>query len=280
MLISPKKQKSIKKKLSFKLFNIMSSKTNNRKASKIKANEKFNTEIKKEREIKKLTDQEINTLEDKKAIELDKRTYFQYYISLLKKKHLIFFTFLPANDYNLMSLKLSLFLVSFSLYITINGFFFNDETMHKIYIDNGIYNILYKIPQILYSSIVSSFINILLKNLSLSEKQMLRIKHEQSLKITITKSKKIEKCIKIKFIIFFIISLLLIVFFWYFISCFCAVYNNSQIILFKDTLISFGLSMTYPLAINLLPGMFRIPALRSKKKKLKSAYILLHKFFH
>ena len=280
MLISPKKQKSIKKKFSFKLFNIMSSKTNNRKASKIKANEKFNTEIKKEREIKKLTDQEINTLEDKKAIELDKRTYFQYHISLLKKKHLIFFTFLPANDYNLMSLKLSLFLVSFSLYITINGFFFNDETMHKIYIDNGIYNILYKIPQILYSSIVSSFINILLKNLSLSEKQMLRIKHEQSLKITITKSKKIEKCIKIKFIIFFIISLLLIVFFWYFISCFCAVYNNSQIILFKDTLISFGLSMTYPLAINLLPGMFRIPALRSKKKKLKSAYILLHKFFH
>ena len=144
--------------------------------------------------------------------------------------------------------------------------------MHKIYIDNGIYNILYKIPQILYSSIVSSFINILLKNLSLSEKQMLRIKHEQSLKITITKSKKIEKCIKIKFIIFFIISLLLIVFFWYFISCFCAVYNNSQIILFKDTLISFGLSMTYPLAINLLPGMFRIPALRSKKKAKKCLY--------
>ena len=84
-LISPKKQKSIKKKFNFKLFNIMSSKTNNRKASKIKENEKFNTEIKKEREIKKLTDQEINILEYKKAIELDKRTYFQYYISLLKK---------------------------------------------------------------------------------------------------------------------------------------------------------------------------------------------------
>ena len=268
---SPKKQKNLKKKFGFKLFNIMSSKTNNSK-SKTKTIENCDSEIKKETEIKKLTDQEINTLDYEKAIELDKRTYFQYYISLLKKKHLILFTFLPANDYNLMSLKLSLFLVSFSLYFTINGFFFSDETMHKIYKDSGIYNILYQIPQILYSSLVSSFINMLLKSLSLSEKDILKIKHEQSFKSTVTKSKKIEKCIRIKFIIFFIISLLLMIFFWYFISCFCAVYNNTQIILLKDTLISFGLSMTYPLAINLLPGMFRIPALRAKKKDKKCLY--------
>jgi hypothetical protein len=263
---SPKKQKESKKKFDFKIFNLRKSKTKNRTI------ENYNTEIRKEKEIKKLTDHEINTLEYEKAVELDKRTYFQYYISLLKKKHLILFTFLPANDYNLMSLKLSLFLVSFSLYLTINGFFFNDETMHKIYIDNGIYNILYQIPQILYSSIISSFINMLLKNLSLSEKDILKIKHEQSIKDTVTKSKKIEKCIKIKFFIFFFISLLLMVFFWYFISCFCAVYYNTQVILFKDTLISFGLSMLYPLAINLLPGFFRIPALRAKNKDKKCLY--------
>ena len=266
---SPKKEKDHKKKFDFKIFNLMSSKTK----TNTKANENYiNTEIKKETAMKKLTDQELNTLEYEKAVEIDKRTYCQYYISLLKKKHLILFTFLPANDYNLMSLKLSLFLVSFSLYLTINGFFFNDETMHKIYIDSGIYNVLYQIPQILYSSIISSFINMLLKNLSLSETDILKIKHEQSIKSTIKKSKKTEKCIKIKFIVFFIISLMLIIFFWYFISCFCAVYNNTQVILFKDTLISFGLSMTYPLAINLLPGLFRIPSLRAKNKDKKCLY--------
>ena len=262
----PKKQKDTKKKFNLKLFKIMESKTKN------KTIENYNTEINKGTEIKKMTDQEINTLEYEKAVEIDKRTYFQYYISLLRKKHLILFTFLPANDYNLMSLKLSLFLVSFSLYLTINGFFFSDETMHKIYIDNGICNILNQIPQILYSSIISSFINMLLKNLSLSEKDILKLKHEQNIKSTVRKSKKIEKCIKIKFVIFFIISLLLMIFFWYFISCFCAVYNNTQLILFKDTLISFGLSMLYPFAINLLPGLFRIPALRAKNKDKKCLY--------
>ena len=61
-------------------------------------------------------------------------------------------------------------------------------------------------------------------------------------------------------------------FFWYFISCFCAVYKNTQMILIEDTLVSFALSMIYPFGLNLLPGMFRIPALRAVKKDKKCFY--------
>ena len=56
-----------------------------------------------------LNDFELNTLEYPLAIKMDKRTYLQYYFSLLKIKHLILFTFLPANDYNLKSIKICLF---------------------------------------------------------------------------------------------------------------------------------------------------------------------------
>ena len=187
---------------------------------------------------------------------------------------LILFTFLPTNDYNIVLLKIALFIVSFSLFLNINAFFFDDKSMHKIYKNSGVFNIIYQIPQILYSSIISSIINILLKNLSLSEKNILKIKKEKDIDEAIEKSKNIEKCIKIKFIFFFIISLILMLFFWYFISCFCAVYNNTQIILFKDTLISFGLSMIYPFGINLIPGIFRIPSLKSKGHKRKCMYTL------
>ena len=191
---------------------------------------------------------------------------------IIKKKQLILFTFLPANDYNLSTLKICLFLISFSLYFTINGFFFNDDTMHKIYEDNGAFNIIYQIPQILYSSIISAIINIILKQLSLSEKKMLIIKQETNLTKKQQISKIILKCLTIKFIIFFILNYLLLLFFWYFIACFCAVYTNTQIILIKDTLISFGLSMIYPLGLNLLPVFFRIPSLRASKKDKKCIY--------
>ena len=71
-----------------------------------------------------MNDQELNTLEYEKALIYDKRSYLQYYWSLLKKKQLILFTFYPQNDYNLIILKISLFLLGFSLYFTINAFFF------------------------------------------------------------------------------------------------------------------------------------------------------------
>ena len=221
---------------------------------------------------KNLNDQELNNLEYNMALIIDKRSYFQYYWSLLKKKQLILFTILPSNDYNLFSLKLSLFLLSFSLYFTINGFFFTDDTMHKIYEDKGAFNIIYQIPQIIYSSGVSSIINMILKMLSLSESNILMIKQEKNYNIAQKKSKNIINYLLIKFIIFFMLSNLLLLFFWYFISCFCAVYVNTQKILIKDTLISFALSMSYPFGLNLLPGMFRIPSLRATKKDKKCLY--------
>ena len=80
--------------------------------------------IESENKILYLNDQELNNLEYERAINIDKRTFFQYYFSLLKKKHLILFTICPSQDYNLTAIKISLFLLSFSLYFTINGFFF------------------------------------------------------------------------------------------------------------------------------------------------------------
>ena len=40
-------------------------------------------------------------------------------------------------------------------------------------------------------------------------------------------------------------------------------YNDSQIILIKDTLVSFSISMIYPFGLNLIPGLIRIPALKA-----------------
>ena len=254
-------------------------KKNNLYKSQKKDNIVINTKKTQNREInfkfidyKNLNDQELNTLEYEIALIYDKRTYFQYYCSLLKKKQLILFTFLPTNDYNLLTLKISLFLLSFSLYFTINGFFFSDETMHKIHEDNGAFDIIYQIPQILYSSIISAVINMILKLLSLSEKNILTLKQQNNINKCINYSKSIQRCINIKFSLFYLLSIFLLLFFWYFISCFCGVYTNTQNILIKDTLFSFALSMLYPFGLNLFPGFFRIPALRNKRGNKKCLY--------
>ena len=215
-------------------------------------------------------DYEINSLNYKEAIIIDKRNYFQYYLSLLRRKHIIIFTFFTSNDYNSKEIKICLFLFSFALYFTVNALFFGDKTMHKIYEDDGDFNFIYQIPQIIYSTIISSIINIIVNFLSLSEKNILSLKNDKRA----SNKKEIIYRLIIKFSLFYIFIYMLLILFWYYESCFCFVYKNTQYFLLKDTLISYGLSLIYPFGLCLIPGVFRIPALSSNKKNKKCLYQL------
>ena len=92
--------------------------------------------------------------------------------------------------------------MSISLSLTITGFFFDNETMHNIFIDNGTYNIIYELPKIIVSSFINLLINLSLKQLSLSEKYFLSIKNEKYLNQMKINSEKIKKYLQIKFAAF------------------------------------------------------------------------------
>ena len=244
---------------------------NNRNNNKNKNNKKFEEinkkifgkEDVKNKNILEYTDSELNSFSYKEALKKDKRSYIQYYCSLLKKKIIILFSFYPNKDYNSQIIKLFLFFFFYASDITVNALFFTDDTMHKIYVDSGMFNLSYQLPQIIYSFIISYVINFIIEYLSLSEDVIISIKAKKI--INLKQSKKIMNRIKIKFNFFFIVSFILLLAFCYYISCFCCIYQNTQIHLFKDSLMSFGISLIYPIFINLIPGIFRIPALRSKK---------------
>ena len=117
--------------------------------------------------------EELNILDYDIAILVDKRTYFQFYIGLIRKKHLLIFTFLPIDDYNLVSLKIASFFLQFSLYMAVNALFFTDNTMHQIYLNEGKMNLGYHLPRLLYTSLISIVINVILRNLSKKKKNIL-----------------------------------------------------------------------------------------------------------
>ena len=217
-------------------------------------------------------DYELNSLIYIEALKYDKRTYFQYYFSLLKARHLLFFSFYPNNDYNSQIIKILLFFFSFDLHYTINALFFTEGIVHEIHQNSGKFDFIYHLPQILYSTIISSVINILIKFFSITQKSILKIKSEKNIENYKIKLPKLLHCLKIKFIIFFILSFIFLVFFWYYLSCFCAVYRNTQIYLIEDTLISFGISLLYPFGLVLIPGLFRIPALKDTNQNKECLY--------
>jgi hypothetical protein len=261
--------RKIKKKKKAKKQNLIITNNNKSNTSFIKKDFQVLNHIS---ETDNLMDSEINSFSYDEALKKDKRTFCQYYISLLKAKHMLISIF-TNNNYNLNVIKVILFLYSFALLYFINTLFFTDDTMHKIYEDGGIFNLAYSLPQIVYSFIISTIFNSLIKYLASSEDDIIQIKQNKDIK-TKKDLQSIKKNIKIKFAFFFILCFILLVFFWSYLICFGAIYKNTQIYLLKDTLFSFGLSLLYPFLIFLLPSCFRMTILKHPEYFYKFSRLL------
>ena len=236
--------------------------------------EKFNEKQKsKIRFILSYTDNELNDLSYKKALKFEKRTYFQYYLSLIKSNH-TFFKIFNKRDYNAISIKVLLFFFDFASNYAVNALFFNDDTMHQIYDDGGDFNFIYQLPQIIYSTIISILIDSIISYLGLSEDDILSVKHVKDIKNIDRRAKEVLSLLHIKFIAFFIVNFLFLILYWYYLGCFCAVYTNTQIHLITDTLIGFGTSFISPFGKSFVPGIFRIPSLKKNSKGNKIVYKL------
>ena len=215
---------------------------------------------------------ELNNLEFNIAKKFDKRNCLQIYWSLLKREHSVIFTFIARDDHNITFVKYSRFFFLLCSDMAMNVFFFADETMHKMFIDYGKYNFIQQIPQIVYSTAVSKIIEIILCYLSLSDNHYYQAKELKN------KSKyhlmRIMGSIKVKIGLFFAFTFLMFIFYWYLITCFCAVYQSTQIAFIKDSLSSFVLGILLPFGIYLIPSLLRIIALRVKKYNLACVYKL------
>ena len=211
------------------------------------------------------TDSEMNSFIYEEALEKDTRSCTQYYISLLRAKHPLIFTFYPTKDYNSLVIKISLLLFSIDFYYVINTLFYNDLIIHKIYENQGIFSFVYRIPQIIYSTLISTFIKLIIEILSLSEQTVLKIKKENIINMNV--KKKLFRILTTKFICFYFFGIVFLSIFLVYLASFCYVYKFTQYYVIKDASISFAVSLIYPFFMNILPGIFRIPSLRKKNRK-------------
>ena len=250
--------------------NNSSRKSSKKSLAELNTNNKLNqlnTEINSSDNFNILDDYELNNLSYEEALKLDKRTFIQIYCSMLRKKHLIMFAFCTPNDFNLSYIKFSKFIFLIATNFAMNVLFFFDESMHKIYINSGGFNLIQQIPQIIYSSLVSIFFEFVISFLVLSEGDIHDVKNNKIIKKEgyMIKIYETLKCIKIKFIIYFIFSFSFLIFYWYFVATFCAVYENTQVIFIEDTLTSFALNLFYPLFKYIFFTLCRIISLRCNK---------------
>ena len=247
---------------------------------KIKTDELSEEHKKKIVQSLKYNDNELNALEYEQVYKYDKRNLFQYYLSLLFTKHIIFKIF-NKRDYNSFSIKVLLLFFNFSACYVVNALFFNDDTMHQIYEDEGVFNFIYQLPQIAYSTLISYFIDNITSYLALSEDNIINLKQDEDLTKLNARIRIFKKTLMIKFKSFFVVNIILILLFWYYLGCFCAVYKNTQYHLLKDTLVSMGISYITPFGTKLLTALIRFHSLKKYTRGNRTLFklsLLLQKF--
>ena len=215
-----------------------------------------------------LDDFELNNLDYPDACKSDKRTFLRTYWSVLKREHSVLLTFVARNDYNLFYVKIEKFLILFCVDMTMNGLFFVHETMHRKYTENQDFTFVQKIPQLLFTLLVAHALEVILCFMGMTDTHFYQIKS-----LPLKEKKNGEKvmdivsCIKKKLVSFFVFTFILFLFFWYFISAFCAVYQNTQGIYVRDSMISFAISMIDPFIIYAFTCLLRWLSLRKLCKK-------------
>ena len=205
------------------------------------------------------------------ASDLDKRSCLKTYWSILMREHYVILTFFSRNDYNLFYVKIERFFILICTEMTMNGMFFVHETMYKK--KTGDTSFAQKIPQIVFSLLITHFIEIILCYLSMTDKHYYEIKALPKIEKNDDRVFDILSCVKKKLIGFFVFTFLVFLFHWYFISAFCAVYQNTQVIFLRDSMIGILTSLIDPFILYGLSCLLRAISLtKCCKKKLSCVY--------
>ena len=284
-----------------------------------------------------LIEEELNDLDYEYYRNIEKRKWYKILWSLIKTKYDFISTFFIYNkigyykEYKLYTIKVMTYLNSLITFIIINILFYTDDTMHRLYEDDGEYNILYRLPKIVIADLSMKLMAFLLELLIdyqeklidlrndlgnsksndkiINEKNILfgkgkkrrHIKNRKNRKeiIEIGKNKNIENSINKKRknikntkdekgrnirnsfnfrkIFFYIINIILNLFGWYFISCFCAVYHNTQKSLLKDFLISIPLNFISCLLFCLVYLILQIFIIKGGYSRIKKIILKIFK---
>ena len=223
-----------------------------------------------QREYSFLNDGEINELDYDNAFVHDKRSFIRIYYSFIKYNILIYFSFLVYEDFNINFAKIALFINYLILYLTFNTMFFNNNSIHNIYINEGKYNIGYHMLRILGAFVLSLiFIKLIRIWITFYRRKSLNMKLMK--RYTDSKNEILKMIEKYSFNIkiYFPISIVVNIFFCYYVSVVCAVYRYSHKYLIVNWIICIVFHIVYSLILNIIPTILRYLSLKENQNKDK-----------
>ena len=218
------------------------------------------------KKLMEVTDNELNYLSYEVALVRDKRTFFQFYVSLIRTKQLLVFPFHCKNDFNSRMIKINFLFFIISLIVFLNTAFISENILHDLYEFEGKLSLMYLIPTIGYISLITLAVKNLLMEIIFTEGDIILIKEADPLqKDSIIKGA--FTAVTLRCILFYVFSIFIISLICFYEACFFAVFKNTQLFVIKNSIISLGAISLFPIIFSIFPASLRIISLESKERK-------------
>ena len=211
-----------------------------------------------------ISEYELENLSYKNALKIEDRNKSDFYFAVLREKNQIISIFLNDKDYNIQTVKISLFIFNFNLSLTINALFFDDKAIYQVNQDDLSFNLSKDIVRILYSTIISTVLCFLVELMAFTHKSIIKIRYYKDINKAKENAQKLIRILKIKIIFSFCIIIFFDILFFYYITAFCSVYSIIQTRMISDLLMSFLLSNSYSIILCMVATLIRASSLRKE----------------
>ena len=237
----------------------------------------------------------LDNYDYEEAIKYDKRDFWRIYFICLLSKENILNTFFFKSPLEIQSIRLSIFIFSYSCDFALNAVFYLNQNISdkyhyegdSLYIFTIVNNMTISVFSTIFSYLLVKSLNILTNSkesieilFRKEEKKMRKNKeykvNKNAIKNIYTNLLKVYKNMKIKIIFYIIIEFLLMIFFLYFVTAFCEVYKDTQLSWLYDSFISFILSIPIELLISFVISLLYIVSIRMKIKFLYNFVLFLY----
>ena len=223
---------------------------------------------------------DLQDIDYEEAIINDKRKYLRIYWDYLLDSQIILSTFWTDNHFDLLVIKLNFLVFTFQINFFLNALFYTDDYISDAYNNDGILEFISGLPKAIYSFIATLIITSLLRLLSSSKEELMKvIKEKRNCENYFYFIQQKLAKLRIKLIIYFILVYSLSLFFLYYVTAFCAVYKYSQKYWIHGWLETFALDTLESIIVCIFLALIRYYSIKNNKKCLYKFGNILSNFF-
>ena len=229
--------------------------------------------------IKEYLETDPDDMDYEDAIKNDKRKFIQYFKDKLKANQILLNTFYTKEPLRPKTIKILLLILNFELYFLINGLFFNEEYISKVFHSNEedfFRNFIYRFTEnCFYTTFVGVMVNYIIDCFFVEEKKVKGILKREKNNILILNyeivqlTKNVQKRYKYFIVVSFIISSIN----WYYASCFNNIYPNTKGEWIKTSVMIIIVMQILSILVSFLESIIRYISFKCKSEKL---YSIIH----